>query len=283
MSTVFADPTAYFLELEAVTDGPPRVRITVYNVPGTQTIKVVRRAGGETWTVPGLKAKSVTDTAVFDDWFAPLNTDVTYTVEVAGVAQHTGTVLVPSGTAWLQDPLQPDRAVPVVGRGNFPGALHLTSDSLQSVEYTSPGAEHYVMGAKYPVVVGGQRQGLSGAQLVASSYDRALDEAFRTLVAEAPVLVLRTIEGMHPLPPLVYLHAQVSEQPTTTHYGGELGRWSMQGNLVAAVVQAVRSGFITYQQAQELLAGYTYADIQTIAASTTYLDWQKNPLIISTL
>ena len=284
MSTVIAEPTPYFLELEQVTgEGPPRIRITVYNVPGTQKIRIVRRAGGETWTVPGIRSRQVTDTAVFVDWFAPLNTSISYTVSVGGVDQYTGSVTLHSDSAWLQDPLQPDRAVAVVGQGTRPGHLHLTGDSLQSVEYPAETSQAQVMGAKYPTIMGGQRQGAAGVQLVASVYDRATDGAFRTLIEDTSVLVFRPIGGMYPLPPLCYLSAQVSEQPLTSHWGGDLARWSVSGNLVAAVMQAAVSGMVTYAQVDELLSGYTYAEVQQVAASTTYLDWQKNPLIFTTL
>jgi len=48
-------------------------------------------------------------------------------------------------------------------------------------------------------------------------------------------------------------------------------------------LRAAVTGSVTYDQVQQLLAGYTYDQVQAKAAATTYLDWQKNPLIFSTL
>jgi hypothetical protein len=88
---------------------------------------------------------------------------------------------------------------------------------------------------------------------------------------------------MVPLPALSYLCAEVVEQPVTVHYGGTLTRWAVTGDLVSAVMQAAISGFVTYDEVQQLLAGVTYDEVQAAYSGLTYLDVQKNPLIFADL
>ena len=88
---------------------------------------------------------------------------------------------------------------------------------------------------------------------------------------------------MVPLPALAYLAAEVVEQPTTVHIGGSLTRWSVTGDLVSAVLQAAISGFVTYDEVQQLLSGVSYNEVQAAYAGLTYLDVQKVPLVYDTL
>ena len=89
---------------------------------------------------------------------------------------------------------------------------------------------------------------------------------------------------MRGVPALTYLNADAHREQFTTHLpGGQQEYWTLSGALVAAVAQAAITGSVTYDEVQQLLAGYTYDQVQALAAGTTYLDWQKNPLIFSTL
>ncbi len=67
------------------------------------------------------------------------------------------------------------------------------------------------------------------------------------------------------------------------HIGGSLTHWNVTGDLIAAVKQAAISGYVTYDQVQQLLAGVTYNAVQTKYSGLTYLDVQKDPLIYSKL
>jgi len=283
MSIVYSTSGPYLLELETIDGTPPSVRVTVSGVTTTTTFTLTRLCEGRTETVPGWRAKQFIDTYVDMDWAAPLNRPTTYTLLVNGVVVAAATITLPGDTAWLQDPLQPDKCLPVKTGGINPGFLTMDGPSLKSVTYKNKSNLIDVIGSTYPVAFGGQVNGASGVNASMKSDDATTAAAFRVITQEATILLLRTTADMVPLPALAYMQAQVAEQPVTVHWGGALTAWSVTGDLIAAVLQAAVTGSVTYDQVQQLLAGYTYDQVQAKAAATTYLDWQKNPLIFSTL
>lgn len=284
MTVVFATGGLAALQLESLVDPapaalPPRVRVTVTNVASPLTFTLTRLCEGESWTVPGWRARTFTDSDVDVDWVAPLNRPVTYTLSANGSAICTATIILESETAIIQDPIQPDKFLPVLTDGRKAGYLTMSSQALQSVDYLSGGNNIQVMGSAYPVRIGGGVTAAAGVNATVVSDDAVTASAFRKLRAQAPILCLRTTADMVPLPPLAYLAAEVSEQPLTVHIGGTLTRWSVTGDLVSAVLQAAISGFVSYDQVQQLLAGVTYTQVQTAYSGLTYLDVQKDPLI----
>lgn len=274
-----------FLELEDITGGgAPRVRLTLTGLGSTSVVvRVTRSVGGESLTVPGALAWDVVDSGVLVDYAPPNGIQTTYTVYVNGVIADVKTITVFSPYAWLSDPRQPDRALPVLVEGKEPGALTMRDEALKDVPYSARSSSMAVMGDRLPVAFGGQRMAPQGVNVSMSSYDSGTADAFRELVSEAPVLLLRTIPQMVPLPPVVYLLADVVEKPLTVHIGGGFTAWSVVGDFVRPVLQQVISGFLTYDDVQAVLGVYTYDEVQALAAGTTYLDWQKNPLIFTTL
>lgn len=283
MSVVYGSTSGVALELEPVTDGTPGIRVTVSGVPSTTTFGLTRLCEGDSLTVQGWRARPITDSDVSVDWAAPLNRPVTYNLTQDGSVVATATMTLPYDSAVIQDPLQPEKWLRVNTLAKEPGALTMRAEALKSIPYASKSNQIMVMGSRLPVAFGGQVQAASKVNSSVSSYDPATAAQFRELAQSTPILLLRTTEDMVPLPAVCYLLADVTEEPVTVHMGGNLTRWQVTGDLVAAVMQAAVSGFITYDDVQQLLAGYTYDDVQAKAAGTTYLDWQKNPLIFSTL
>lgn len=283
MSTIYAEPTPYFLELEALTDGVPRVRATIYNVPGTVDARLERLCEGATNTVPGARRLTVSDAAVITDWAAPLNRTIVYSVIVAGERVSTASITLPSDRAWVQDPLNPVGAMPIryASQPSMDGELTFTDTVMRGFEYPNDSTKMFVVGDEHPRAFGGQRSAATGVNLSVYSWDEAGHEQFKTL-KRTPILLIR-LAKRGPLPPVAYLLAQIGEDPLDQHLGGWFTRWSVSGDLVAAVLQAAITGSVTYEQVQELLGGYTYAEVQAVAAGTTYLDWQKNPLIFTSL
>lgn len=285
MTVVYAVGGLATLELETV-DGPgglPVVLVTVSGVAAMTTFTLTRLCEGRTETVPGWRAKQFIDTLVDTDFCPPLNRPVLYSLLVNGTIVASVTITVTSDTAWLQDPLQPDKSLPVMTSGINPGYLTMDGSALGSVTYGNQANAISILGSAYPVPFGGQVN--AGGSLNASmkTDDPETAAAFRAIVQGTPILLLRTTADMVPLPALSYLLAKTVEQPVTVHWGGTLTAWSVTGDLVAAVAQAAVTGSVTYDDVQQLLAGYTYDEVQAAAAATTYLDWQKNPLIYSTL
>jgi hypothetical protein len=276
------------LELESIVDPepaalPPRVRVTVTGVASALTFTLTRLCEGESLTVPGWRARSFTDSDTDVDFVAPLNRPVTYTLSADGVAICSATIVVDFDGAILQDPIQPERFLPVKTSGRNPGFLTMSADALQSVQYSAGGSRIQVLGSAYPVSIGGQVSAGSGVNASVVSDDSVTAAGFRRLRSGAPILLLRTSTDMVPLPALSYLAAEVAEQPVTVHIGGSLTRWQVTGDLVSAVVQAAISGFVTYDEVQQLLAGVTYDEVQAAYAGLTYLDVQKDPLVYASL
>ncbi|HEX9226735.1 MAG TPA: hypothetical protein VF885_08760 [Arthrobacter sp.] len=283
MSPIYGAPGA--LALEALTDYPcPRIRLTLtgLGVSGV-TVNITRSNGGSALTVPGALAWELVDSGVLTDYACPLNIQTTYTLWVDGVIADVKTITLPSATAWIQDPRQPDRALPVHGGDDSPGALTMRSEALKDIPYPSRASAMDVMGDPLPVAFGGQRMAPKGINTSMSAYDVEGTDAFRRLISEAPILLFRTTADMVPLPPLVYLLADVAEQPQNVHIGGSFTAWDVNGQFVRPVLQQVISGFLTYDDVQAVLGVYTYDEVEALAAATTYLDWQKDPLIFTTL
>lgn len=283
MTVVIATSGSAVLELETVDGRPPSVRVTVSGVASMTTFTLKRLCEGRTETVPGWRAKQFVDTYSELDWAAPINRPVTYTLLVNGVVVASATITLTTPYAWIQDPLQPDKCLPVKTGGINPGFLTMDGPSLKSVAYKNKASSIDIIGSAYPVAFGGQVMAGSGISASMKADDSATTASLRELSQGTPILLLRTTADMVPLPALAYLQAQVIEQPVTVHWGGGLTAWAVTGDLIAAVLQAAVSGSVTYDQVQQLLSGYTYAQVQAKAAATTYLDWQKNPLIFSTL
>lgn len=285
MTVVLSTGGSAVLELETLDGPPPAVRITVSGVASMTVFTLTRVADGQTQTVPGWRAKQFTDTLVDTDWVAPTNRPVTYTLTAGGVVVASATITLPTPYAWLQDPLQPDKNIPITLSGVVPGAATMDARSFKSFDYDRANAVMIpIIGSEYPLVFGGQRLEASHVVCRVRTFSDEDAATLRDITREAPVLLLRPLPSMVGLPPLGYLSGGVTREPFTTHLpGGHQQYWTVTGDLVAAVMQAAISGAVTYDQVQQLLAGTTYDQVQAKAAGTTYLDWQKNPLIFTTL
>lgn len=290
MSPIYGAPGNLALEviytepLQGVPAAAPQVQITVTGLGmSTSKVKITRSAAGVSLTVPGALEWEVVDSGVLTDYAVPLNIQATYTLYVDGVIADVKTVTAVSSWAWVSDPRQPNRALPVHVEDRVAGALTMRGEALKEISYPVRGSSMEVMGDSVPVSFGGQRGAPRGVNVSMSAYDSTATNAFRELISEAPILLLRTTSRMVPLPPMVYLLADVSELPVTVHIGGALTAWSVAGDFVRPVLQQVISGFLTYDDVQAVLGVYTYDEVQALAAGTTYLDWQKNPLIFTTL
>ena len=284
MSVFYGAPGNMSLEAFSTFDPCPRVEITLTDLGvSTVSVRITRTVSGSALAVPGALARDVVDSDFLTDYAAPLNVQTTYTLYVDGVIADVKTITLTSSVACLQDPRQPDRALPVHVAEREAGHLTMRSEALQDVNYPARSSSMAVMGDPLPVSFGGQRGAPKGVNTSVSAYDNPTSDAMRELISEAPILLLRTISDMVPLPPAVYLLADVSEQPVTVHMGGALTAWSVVGDFVRPVLQQVISGFLTYDDVQAVLGVYTYDEVQALAAGTTYLDWRKNPLIFTTL
>lgn len=287
MAVGLGEEAPFYLELEALglvlSDGAPRVQATIYNIPPNQKIRLQRACGGEVQIVQGGRNLAAAEVAILTDWAAPLNRPAVYTVLVDGEPQSTATITIHSDVAWLQDPLDPTSALPVESKRIRKGALLLDSKAVSSANYVSEATEIRVMGARYPRYFSGPRSGAKDVQLSMWSDDEPTETTLRLMVAEAPILLFRPLPRHRLLPPVVYIAGDVAEDQRTVRLGQDLTHWTVQGNIVQPMGQAPLTGFVTYDQVQELLAGKTYDAVQAVAGSTVYLDWRKDPLIFQNL
>lgn len=284
MAVGIGGETPYSLKLEPITaEGAPRVRVTIYNIEGSQTIRLERTSEGETMVVQGASRLQLSGLGIVMDWAVPLNRKVIYSVLVDGEVQSTGTIQVDSKTSWVQDPLFPDTALPVYERTLHPGGLTMVDTLAASGTYISERSESAVMGSRYPTVSGSGRQAASGVDLSLYSPDEETSDKMFDIVSGTPILMFRPNRRLRPFPPVAYLSGDVTEVPLDQINEEGFTRWELEGNLVQAVMAAVRSGFITYGDVQNLLGGYTYGEVLEAAKSTIYLDWKKNPLIFMNL
>lgn len=284
MTVVISTDGSAVLELETVDGTPPSIRVTVSGVASTTTFTLQRLCEGKTITVPGWRAKHFTDSYVDTDWAAPTNRPVTYTLLVNGVVVASATITLPSAYAWLQDPLQPDKCLRFGLSRDGSGTAVLDGKSLKQFTHKGSTGSMQVIGSSDPVVFGGQRQSPSGSTYQIRTFTEEDAAVMAALIEEAPILLVRPLPAMVGVPAVAYLNGDVIQAPFTTHLpGGHQQYWTVTGDLVAAVLQAAVTGSVTYDQVQQLLSGYTYDQVQAKAAATTYLDWQKNPLIFSTL
>jgi hypothetical protein len=278
----------YPLPGEQPTDLPPRIRVTVSGVTGTKDYQLVRTVGGETNIVPGWVERSITGSDVDTDWAAPLNRVIRYQlIEVTSGVVATAEIVLDSRAAILQDPIQPDRYIRVSARGaRIPGWATMTEGSTAQVVYGNSGNLVPIMGSLYPVALGGQVTRGNNVPELFSTYTESDADQFRNMVlGGSTVFLLRPTQDMKPLPPLAYLSGAFTEAPITSQWDPANGttHWEINANLVAAVIQAAKSGYITYDQVQALLGGLTYDQVQAKYASLKYLDVQADPLIYQTL
>ncbi|MGP5162559.1 hypothetical protein [Arthrobacter rhombi] len=278
-----AERVEYAEEWGDLSEGAPRTRVTVYNVPDGSVMELRWSSGGESGPVQGYRVWRVSGVGIAFDWAVPLNREVTYTVVVDGQLMSTASLTVFSDVAWIQDPLHPDGALPVHSTQILRGHLLLDSKAISSATYANNGNSAQVMGSRYPRFNAGLRSAASDVSVTMWTDDEPTERAFRNMVLDAPVLLLRPLPRHRLLPSLAYIAGDVTEDQITVRLGADLTHWAVAGNLVQAVLQAVQSGFITYGQVQDLLGGFTYGEVQAEADATSYLDWQKNPLIFSTL
>ena len=283
MTVVISTSGSAVLELETVDGTPPAVRVTVSGVASTTTFTLQRLCEGKTITVPGWRAKQFIDSYSDLDWAAPTNRPITYTLLVGGVVIASATITLPSVYAWLQDPLQPDKCLPF-GLSRDGDTAVLDHKALKQFTHRANATTMQILGSPEPALFGGQRQASSGATYQLRTFTETDAAAMASLIGETPILLVRPLPSMVGVPAVAYLNGDVVQAPFTTHLPGEHQQyWTVTGDLIAAVLHAAVTGGVTYDQVQQLLAGYTYDQVQAKAAATTYLDWQKNPLIFSTL
>lgn len=274
------------LSVEVLPDaGAPQVGVTITGLPsGSPSVVTVERStDGRSWdAVRGAVREAVTGAAFFRDFVAPLNVDVTYrvTTTAAITGSSTSSILVPSDTAWLQDPLDPRTAVPVaIARG--PEGVRLLAPSFGDLNRRMAADIVLPQGSRLPVASLGVRQAPAGVLLhlrAMAQVQGALVKAITELVESAGTVVIRGLPASFGLDPVAHVIApDVQDSPVV---GGVLGPrrdWVMSVTQVRAPSPRIAVPWWTYEQVRALWEGFSYDDVLAARPGATYLDWLRDP------
>jgi hypothetical protein len=258
--------------------GMPRVNVYATGLGNSAvTCKITRSVVGDTWTVPGWRARNVTVADVTQDWFVPLNVQVQYNLYVNGVAYNSMYITVTSNTGWVCDPLQPDQAMPMALTGDNPAALSMAKPSMKKFTYDAHATYEVPDGSQYPVARAGQRSAGDVAMKFFAHQNTTSDQ-FRQLVNDAPIILFKSLPTWGVPSTLMYLAAPVVEEPMDRDIGRQNTTWSVEGPLVQAVVMPPISGAPTYDAVATQLGTRTYANVTGASGYKRYVDIQAAPL-----
>lgn len=290
--------------------GAPQVGITVDGLDPAivSTISVFRSTDGRTWLpVRGLAGEKVTGAGFWRDHVPPLNVTVVYRLLIlAGgsidgggafdpevydpVVYDTGSggsltteasILVPSESAWLQDPLNPRSAVSVSWHHDDSGSVRLLSRTAAVIGRRQPVDLVTPEGSRLPVASIGTRQGPSGVLLHLRAFiasQGALVKDLRDLFDEAGTVVIRGLPQHLPIDPVAHVVAPDLDESAVV--GGVLGLfndWNFTVTQVRPPGPRIVVPWWTYDQVKALWAGFSYEDVLAARPGDTYLDWLRTP------
>jgi len=273
------------VSVSALLDAPcPRVGVTVTGLGASSAsvVSVWRVADGERNPVRGARRATMTDSSYVVDFDAPLGRPITYEVEVisgpSGASRVTSSaVTVSSDTGWLMDPLVPESAVPVVGDST--DETYLRSQALSELAYQADVQVFNIMGSSKPLALFGQRMAERGLDTSMSTRSAEQNARLENLLKYTAQLLFRPLPGWgtRTLPGSMFLaNATATQLPVDVSWGGDLTRWDLKSDVVAAPAIRVLTATFTYGDVAMLFG--TYQQKQDVMAGKTYLDDLKNPL-----
>jgi len=278
-STATAYTPVVALVAKPLFDPTPRVEITITDfTPTTNQVTLWRTADGKRKPVRGFRNKEVVAADSTTDFEVPLGRLVSYEVEVtsglnAQVASTAATVTVDAASGAIQDPLVPGSSVPVHGTFGPNGQAYLRDQAMKALEYAMDASVIPILGSPDPVGILGQRMAARGLDMSMSTRAAQAAADMRSLLQSASLVLVRPLPGWAAaLPGLCYLAVGAPvEMPVDEAWGGELIRWELVGDLVAApsmnvlvplwTYGDVKALWSTYQQAQTALAGKQYVTL----------------------
>lgn len=258
---------------------PPRVTFVVsgLGLGKVSRATIYRRAGNDTFSVPGWLDRNVNDLSSGIDWLVPLNVPVEYQLWVDGSQIDTESIQFNSPAGWVSDPLVPGDAMPVYTMPTG-DALQLTKAAMETKEYAGDYETTTVIGSRYPVARANTRKMLQGLNLSMNAPANSTSDQFAEMIQEAPILVFRTHPSWGNVPPLIYLACDVTERPVNRQTGGQFTVWEVTGDAVAALTRAPLVSTATYAQVKASVPARTYQSIKDVASSRRYVDIIADPL-----
>lgn len=274
--------------------GAPQAGITISGLSATVACTVVVTVswdGGTTWhSVLGGTGTNLLGSWFVRDYSVPLNVTATYQAVVTGgtTATWTGTCLITSPVAWMQDPLDPRSAISF-DSAPYAGSLLLLHGSLASQMRAQPTFNVVPEGATLPVGSIKARQApanvpliLGAAQTQNTAYLAALD-----LLDSAGPVVLRGLPLTVPFDPVMTV--SVGDVTPSAPYGilGVFNQLSLNFTQQRPVSTRIVIPWWTYDQVTALVVSQmggapTYAGVAAAQpAGKTYTQWTANPGVAS--
>lgn len=248
-------------------DPSPRVQIDIDDLPEDAYVTVLRLWESSEGTVRGALMAFAGGGFTVTDFEAPIGVPITYraAIYVDGVfVEYTNSATTqlegdPS-TAWVSDPLAPERAV----------LVELRSDFAEVLTRSRPVTKHRV--GFRTIALSGPMGLLENVKL--SSQVKSLDDADRyQRVLDADIVLVRAPKRLR-LPVLLYVSIEkVDEIAQDVQYGGDWVVWEISADEVTPSPLNITVPVVTY--GSYTAAFPTYGDFY--AAYSTYLDALRNP------
>lgn len=258
-----------------------RVEITVQDLqPSVHNITIWRTVDGRRAPVRGVRKVDVVGSDFFVDYEAPLGRLITYEMEILsgfgyGGDTEASTITLTATSGWMQDPLDPGSAIPLLADDpGQTGEAMLMDASIKKLEYTSASALFEIVGTDEPVALLSNRRVPSGIPFVIQTNAESAAADIRALIKQTPLVLVRPLaEWAAGLPGACYTAAAtIVEAPINEAAGGDLIEWRFETPLVAPPTMKIvipaysyedwQAEWTTYQQAQTALTGDTYLAVK---------------------
>lgn len=264
-------------------DPTPRVEVTITDLtPTTNTVTLWRTADGKRQAVRGFRKRDVVTSDYVVDNETPLGRSVSYELEIlsgimAQAAATPAVTQVDAVSGAIQDPLVPGSSIPVHGTVGPNGEAYIRDQALKDLEYAIESSLIPIMGSSDPIAILGQRMSARGVDMSMSTRAAQAAADLRNLLKEVGIILVRPLPNWASgLPGLCYmLVSSPREQPVDEAWGGQLIRWELVGDLVAAPNMQVLVPLWSYGDVKALWA--TYQQAQTALSGKTYLEVTKSP------
>lgn len=225
--------------------------VTVYRSSPEGTVKV---RGGKVY---------VSGSTVVRDFEVPLNVTVRYWAVSSSGEQVDGPAetIVTTPWAWIHDADSPSVCLSISGTADE-SSLILEADSLKEVSRDLRGETAQVIGSRYPVVLGGGRQGAAGISMNLLARWEYLRDTLASMIDGGGVLCIRGIlPDKWKFPEVGFLNASSIKLSTIDQYGEEpWWRASLSGELVRGPSRPIVFSVVTYDDVDAATSadGLTY-------------------------
>jgi hypothetical protein len=197
-----------------------------------------------------------------------------------GAARITSdNVTVASAVGYLQDALDPQSAVAVVGKRRDNNDVYLRGAALADFEHQADVSIFKVMGSKKPMALIGERMAENGIDTSVGTRSAQQNAQLAALLKNSANLLFRPLPewGDIGLSGSLYIaNPSYRRTPVNVLIGGNVTWWDLKSDVVQAPAIKVLTAIFTYGDVMMLFE--TYQDKLDAMAGKSYLEDLKNPL-----